>query len=175
LVRTTTEQKLIILGVPADRVGELVSALEAADLPVSPSVFRRSAMACTGIEFCKLAIVETKQRARDLYAELDRRLPGFDTPISISVNGCPNSCARFQIADIGLKGSIVAGGEGFQVHLGGSLGTDPAFGRKLRGLKVGADGLADYVERLLRNYLADRAYGEQFATWARRADDRLLG
>jgi sulfite reductase (ferredoxin) len=91
------------------------------------------------------------------------------------VNGCPNSCARFQIADIGLKGSIVAGGEGFQVHLGGSLGTDPAFGRKLRGLKVGADGLADYVERLLRNYLADRAYGEQFATWARRADDRLLG
>jgi sulfite reductase (ferredoxin) len=175
LVRTTAEQKLLILDVPADRVAELVSALAAEDLPVSPSVFRRSAMACTGIEFCKLAIVETKQRARDLYAELDRRLPGFDTPISINVNGCPNSCARFQIADIGLKGSIVAGGEGFQVHLGGSLGNDPAFGRKLRGLKVSADGLADYVERLLRNYLADRAYGEHFATWVRRADDRLLG
>jgi sulfite reductase (ferredoxin) len=118
--------------------------------------------------------VETKQRAIDLYAELDRRLPGFDTPISININGCPNSCARFQIADIGLKGSLVEGGEGFQVHLGGSLGTDPAFGRKLRGLKVTADGLADYVERILRNYLADRTDGEQFAAWARRADDGLL-
>ena len=66
------------------------------------------------------------------------------------------------------------GGEGFQVHLGGSLGNEPAFGRKLRGLKVTADGLADYVERILRNYLADRAEGEQFATWARRADTGLL-
>jgi sulfite reductase (ferredoxin) len=173
-IRTTSEQKLLVLDVPQHRVDELVSALEAEDLAVRPSVFRRSAMACTGIEFCKLAIVETKQRARALYTELDRRLPGFNTPISISVNGCPNSCARFQVADIGLKGSITDGGEGFQVHLGGSLGTDPAFGRKLRGLKVTADGLADYVERLLRNYLADRIDGEQFAAWVRRADAGLL-
>jgi sulfite reductase (ferredoxin) len=173
-VRTTTEQKLLILDVPEDRVAELVAELEACDLQPSPSVFRRGTMACTGIEFCKLAIVETKQRARDLYAELDRRLPGFETPISINVNGCPNSCARFQLADIGLKGSIVDGDEGFQVHLGGSLGTDPSFGRKLRGLKVSADGLPDYVERLLRNYLADRSDGEQFASWVRRADEGLL-
>ena len=116
-------------------------------------------MACTGIEFCKLAIVETKGRARELYTELERRLPDFDTPITINVNGCPNSCARFQLADIGLKGSIVDGTEGFQVHLGGSLGTDPSFGRKLRGLKVTADGLTDYVERLLRSYQADRTDG----------------
>jgi sulfite reductase (ferredoxin) len=174
LVRTTTTQKLLILDVPGDRTAELAEELAARDLQVQPSVFRRGTMACTGIEFCKLAIVETKQRAIDLYAELDRRLPGFDTPISINVNGCPNSCARFQIADIGLKGSLVDGGEGFQVHLGGSLGNDPAFGRKLRGLKVTADGLADYVERLLRNYLADRADGEHFAAWARRADEGLL-
>jgi sulfite reductase (ferredoxin) len=173
-VRTTAQQKLLILDVPENRVGELSDELATRDLLVAPSAFRRGTMACTGIEFCKLAIVETKQRAADLYAELERRLPGFDTPISINVNGCPNSCARFQVADIGLKGSTVDGGEGFQVHLGGSLGTDPAFGRKLRGLKVGAEGLADYVERVLRNYLADRSDGEQFATWARRADDRLL-
>ena len=173
-VRTTAQQKLLILDVPEDRVTELADELAARDLLVAPSAFRRGTMACTGIEFCKLAIVETKQRAADLHGELERRLPGFDTPISINVNGCPNSCARFQVADIGLKGSIVDGGEGFQVHLGGSLGTDPAFGRKLRGLKVGADGLTDYVERVLRNYLADRADGEQFATWARRADERLL-
>ncbi len=173
-VRLTAQQKLLILDVPEGNVSELSAELAARDLLVAPSAFRRGTMACTGIEFCKLAIVETKQRAADLHAELERRLPGFDTPISINVNGCPNSCARFQVADIGLKGSITDGGEGFQVHLGGSLGTDPGFGRKLRGLKVTADGLPGYVERVLRNYLADRADGEQFAAWARRAGERLL-
>jgi len=173
-VRTTTQQKLLILDVPQENVAELADELACRDLAVSPSAFRRGTMACTGIEFCKLAIVETKQRAQDLYAELERRLPGFDAPITINVNGCPNSCARFQVADIGLKGSIVDGGEGFQVHLGGSLGADAAFGRKLRGLKVTADGLPGYVERVLRNYLAGRADGEQFAAWARRADENLL-
>jgi len=173
-IRTTTEQKLLILDVPGDRVEELAAELEALDLQPRPSAFRRGTMACTGIEFCKLAIVETKQRAQDLHAELDRRLPGFDTPITINVNGCPNSCARFQLADIGLKGSIVDGDEGFQVHLGGSLGADPSFGRKLRGLKVTADGLPDYVERVLRNYLAGREDEEPFARWVRRADEGLL-
>ncbi len=173
-VRTTIEQKLLIIDVPEQNLAELVAELECIDLPARPSQFRRATMACTGIEFCKLAIVETKQRARDLYTELDKRLPDFDTPISINVNGCPNSCARFQLADVGLKGSIVDGEEGFQVHLGGSLGADPAFGRKIRGLKVTADALPDYVERLLRSYLKDRADGEQFATWVRRADQDLL-
>jgi len=174
LVRTTSQQKLIILDVPEERAGELTGELAARDLQVNPSAFRRGTMACTGIEFCKLAIVETKQRAADLYAELERRLPGFDTPVTINVNGCPNSCARFQVADIGFKGSIVGGEEGFQVHLGGALGIDAGFGRKLRGLKVTSDGMTDYVERVLRNYLADRADGEQFAAWARRADESLL-
>jgi sulfite reductase (ferredoxin) len=173
-IRTTTEQKLLVLDVPEENLADLLSALDDLDLQAKPSVFRRGTMACTGIEFCKLAIVETKGRARDLYTELGRRLPDFDTPITINVNGCPNSCARFQLADIGLKGSIVDGTEGFQVHLGGSLGADPSFGRKLRGLKVTADALPDYVERVLRNYQADRADGEQFAIWVRRADEGLL-
>jgi sulfite reductase (ferredoxin) len=173
-IRTTIEQKLLITDVPERNIEPLVAELDALDLPARPSPFRRATMACTGIEFCKLAIVETKQRARDLYTELGRRLPDFDTEVSINVNGCPNSCARFQLADIGLKGSLVDGVEGFQVHLGGSLGADPAFGRKIRGLKVTADALPDYVERLLRGYLADRADGEQFASWVRRADESLL-
>ncbi len=173
-IRTTIEQKLLITDVPQENLAELTAELEAIDLPARPSPFRRATMACTGIEFCKLAIVETKQRARDLYTELDKRLPDFDTPVSINVNGCPNSCARFQLADIGLKGSIVDGQEGFQVHLGGSLGADPGFGRKIRGLKVTADDLPDFVERLLRAYLSDRAAGEQFAAWVRRADESLL-
>jgi sulfite reductase (ferredoxin) len=173
-VAMTIEQKVVIRDVADDNVDALVAELESRDLRVRPDVFRRGMMACTGIEFCKLAIVETKVRAVDLYEELARRLPEFDTPVTINLNGCPNSCARFQLADIGLKGSIVDGQEGFQVHLGGSLGDDPAFGRKLRGLKVTSAGLTDYVERILRNYRDDRAEGESFATWVRRADEALL-
>ena len=82
-------------------------------------------MACTGLEFCKLAIVETKARASDLIDELERRMPDFDEPIGINVNGCPNACARFQVADIGLKGMLIGGEDGFQVHLGGSMGRRP--------------------------------------------------
>jgi sulfite reductase (ferredoxin) len=173
-VRTTAQQGLVVLDVPDEHVEALVAALEVEDLRVTPSVFRRGTMACTGIEFCKLAIVETKQRAQDIYTALEDRLPDFDEPVTINVNGCPNSCARFQTADIGLKGSIVDGEEGFQVHLGGRLGEDAGFGRKSRGLKVTGEGAVDYLERLLRSYLADRADGERFAVWARRADEALL-
>jgi sulfite reductase (ferredoxin) len=182
-VRTTTEQKMVILDVPESSVEPLTAELSALGLPVAPSVFRRHMMACTGIEFCKLAIVETKARAMNLIDELERRLPGFDTPVTINVNGCPNSCARIQVADIGLKGSLVtdASGqqvEGFQIHLGGTLtGGDAAgsgFGRKVRGLKATAEELPDYVERVLRRYDAARADGETFAAWTLRATDEEL-
>ncbi len=182
-VRTTTEQKMVILDVPGDRTGELVAELEAAGLPAKPSTFRRHTMACTGIEFCKLAIVETKARAADLISELERRLPDFDAPVTINVNGCPNSCARIQTADIGLKGSLVTGPdgrqvEGFQVHLGGSLnggdGTGSGFGRKVRGLKATAEELPDYVERVLRRFDGAREPGESFAAWTTRASDEEL-
>ena len=174
LVSTTAQQGLVLLGVPDAAVEELVDELESDDLRVRPSRFRRGVLACTGLEFCKLAIVETKARSVDLYTELEKRLPDFDEPLTINVNGCPNSCARFQTGDIGLKGSIVDGVEGFQVHLGGRLGEDAGFGRKARGLKVTADDAADYVERLLRSYLEHRAPKENFAVWSRRADEALL-
>jgi sulfite reductase (ferredoxin) len=144
------------------------------DMQTSPSAFRRGMMACTGLEFCKLAIVETKARSHGLYAELERRLPDFDEAITINLNGCPNSCARFQVADIGLKGMVIGDEEGYQVHLGGAIGLDAGFGRKLRGLKVSASGLPDYIERVLRNYLDDRQPDERFATWVRRADESLV-
>ena len=182
-VRTTTEQKMVILDVPGERTAALAAELETAGLPAAPSTFRRHTMACTGIEFCKLAIVETKGRASDLIAELERRLPDFTEPVTINVNGCPNSCARIQTADIGLKGTLVTlpGGEqveGFQVHLGGSLdggdGETSGFGRKIRGLKTTADQLPDYVERVLRRFEADRMQGETFAAWAARAKEEDL-
>ena len=177
-VRTTTEQKMVILDVPGEQTAALASELTAAGLPVTPSVFRRQTMACTGIEFCKLAIVETKHRAADLISELERRLPDFTEPVTINVNGCPNSCARIQTADIGLKGMVVTlpdgtQTEGYQIHLGGSLnggdGTDSGFGRKVRGLKTTAADLPDYVERVLRRFDSGRQPGESFATWAARA------
>ncbi|MCV2489399.1 nitrite/sulfite reductase [Geodermatophilus sp. YIM 151500] len=178
-IRTTAQQKLVILDVPDERVEDLVAALGEHDLQVRPSAFRRGTMACTGLEFCKLAIVETKGHAQDLYAELEKRLPDFDEPISINVNGCPNSCARFQTADIGFKGSMVrdeAGEmvEGFQVHLGGHLGVEAAFGRKFRGHKVTKAETADYCERVLRGYLERREPDERFAAYVARADESWL-
>ena len=141
-------------------------------LQAEPSPWRRSTMACTGIEFCKLAIVETKERAIRLVEELEKRLADVhpDVPISIHLNGCPNACARTQVADIGLKGMIVTDAdgnqvEGFQVHLGGGLGLDAGFGRKLRGLKVTSAELGDYVDRLVRRFVDQREPGERFAQW----------
>ncbi|EDY46806.1 nitrite/sulfite reductase [Streptomyces sp. SPB074] len=178
-LRTTVEQKMLVLDVPKNRVDSLVAGLEALDFQVTPSPFRRGTMACTGIEFCKLAIVETKARGAALIDELERRLPEFDEPLTIHVNGCPNACARIQVADIGLKGQLVLDDEGrqvegFQVHLGGALGLEAGFGRKVRGLKVTAEELPDYVERVLRRYLADREEGERFAAWAGRAPQEAL-
>lgn len=182
-VRLTPYQKLVVLDVAESEVDGLVTELDSLGLQAKPSPWRRSTMACTGLEFCKLAIVETKARAGDLVAELEERLADvqakLDTPISIHLNGCPNSCARVQVADIGLKGQIVtdANGrqvEGFQVHLGGGLGLDSGFGRKLRGHKVASAELGDYVERLARGYAEQREPGERFAQWVTRADEESL-
>ncbi|MFF1843190.1 nitrite/sulfite reductase [Streptomyces sp. NPDC058217] len=178
-LRTTVEQKMLILDVERDQVDSLVAGLEALEFQVKPSPFRRGTMACTGIEFCKLAIVETKARGASLIDELERRLPDFDEPLTINVNGCPNACARIQTADIGLKGQLVldADGnqvEGFQVHLGGALGLEAGFGRKVRGLKVTSAELPDYVERVLGRFQKEREDGERFATWAARASAESL-
>ncbi|MEU6143951.1 nitrite/sulfite reductase [Streptomyces sp. NPDC047081] len=178
-VRTTVEQKMIVLDVEEAQVEPLVEALEALDLTAKPSPFRRGTMACTGIEYCKLAIVETKARGSQLIDELERRIPEFDEPITINLNGCPNACARIQVADIGLKGQLVLNDkgeqvEGYQVHLGGALGLEAGFGRKVRGLKVTSEELPDYVERVLKRFQAEREEGERFAAWASRASEEAL-
>ncbi|HET9860013.1 MAG TPA: nitrite/sulfite reductase [Nocardioidaceae bacterium] len=178
-VRLTAYQKLVVLGVDHAQVEGLVAALERIGLSARPSNWRRSTMACTGIEFCKLAIVDTKQRATDLIDELERRFPDLDTPITVNVNGCPNACARTQVADIGLKGQLVLDEdgnqvEGFQVHLGGGIGLTAALGKKLRAHKVTSAGLDDYVTNVVTAYLAGRTEGESFAAWVARADEELL-
>ncbi len=176
--RLTPYQKIVLAGVDPEVVDDLLPRLDAIGLSARPSQWRRNTMACTGIEFCKLAIVDTKERARDLVAELERRFPDLDVPITVNVNGCPNACARTQVADIGLKGQLVMDGdrqvEGFQVHLGGATGLQANFGRKLRAHKVTSAGLDDYVTAVVSSFLADRADDESFATWVMRADEEQL-
>ena len=181
-VRFTPYQKLIVLDVPDDKLDDVVSALEALGLPSRPSHWRRNLMACTGIEYCKLSFAETRVRAQGLVPDLEKRLEDInaqlDVPVTVNINGCPNSCARIQVADIGFKGQMVDDGdgpvEGFQVHLGGSLGLDSGFGRKLRQHKVLSHELGDYIERVVRNFVKQRGEGERFATWAIRADEADL-
>ncbi|MRX43657.1 nitrite/sulfite reductase [Agromyces sp. Q22] len=185
-LRTTPHQKVVILDIPEDRVESLVAGLDELGLQARPSLIRRGTIACTGIEFCKLAIVETKAFATAAVLELEERLDAFDLPhpISLHVNGCPNSCARIQTADIGLKGQLVTiDGEqvpGYQVHLGGGLASqdrdEAGLGRTVRGLKVTADGIADYVSRVVTRFIDERDAGadETFAQWAHRADEEAL-
>ncbi len=177
--RLTAYQKLVVIGVDGKHVDAFTADLEGIGLTATPSNWRRNTMACTGIEYCKLAIVDTKDRARALITELEQRFPGLDVPITVNVNGCPNACARTQVADIGLKGQLVmdADGnqvEGFQVHLGGALGLGANFGRKLRAHKVTSAGLDDFVTNVVRAFLGEREPGESFATWVVRADEDVL-
>lgn len=137
-IRFTPYQKLVILDIPDALLDDLIAGLDALGLQSRPSHWRRNLMACSGIEFCKLSFAETRVRAQHLVPELERRLEDInsqlDVPITVNINGCPNSCARIQIADIGFKGQMIDDGhggsvEGFQVHLGGHLGLDAGFGR----------------------------------------------
>ena len=181
-IRFTPHQKLIVLDVPDNRVEELVAGLAELGLQATPSQWRRNLMACSGIEFCKLSFTQTRVRAQSLVPDLEKRLADLnaelDVPVTVHLNGCPNSCARIQVADIGFKGQIIDEGdgpiEGFQVHLGGSLGLDSSFGRKLRQHKVTSAELGDYIERVVRNFTAQREPGERFAQWAIRADEESL-
>ncbi|MGH2699815.1 MAG: nitrite/sulfite reductase [Actinomycetota bacterium] len=190
-VRTTTQQKMVILDVSEERVADLMDELAAINLPVDASSWRRGTMACTGIEFCKLAIVETKGRAAELYRFLEERMPDFDEELRINVNGCPNSCARYQTADIGLMGCQVSerahGTDGaghpievrrkveaFLVHLGGHLGAERSFGRKVRGVKVLGNELGPYVETIVGRYRRARCDHDSFASFVNRLSDAEL-
>src|SRR3954453_17679907 len=177
-VRLTAQQGIVVLDVPPTLEAAVVDELALIGFTVRPSAFQRGTIACTGIEFCKLALIETKGRAEAIRLGREKRLPDFDTPITINVNGCPNSCARFQVADIGFKGMVQKTADGdveaFQVHLGGQMGSEAEFGRKFRGLKVTAEEAPVYIERVLRGYLERRNGGEAFASYVSRADEAWL-
>jgi len=175
-LRFTPFKEVLLLGITPEDVEKLQADLEEMGLYSKPSEFRRGLLSCTGLEYCKLAHVTTKSRAIELADELEERFGDLDSPITISLNGCPNACARHQVSDIGLKGQMVANDagekvEGFQVHLGGTVGEGANFGRKLRGHKVLSTELTDYVTRVVQHYVDKREDGETFRQWVARADE----
>jgi sulfite reductase (ferredoxin) len=176
-LRTTVSQNLLFLDIPNHRTAELARELERIGLLVEVSPFRRSAVACTGAEFCKLAITETKAFTRELMDRLDERFPQFDQQLRLAATGCPNGCAHHWIADIGLEGrKIKHKGEladAYSFCLGGALGEHASFARPV-GYRCAAPQVPDAMERLLRHYLASRHPGENLRAWFSRHSDSYL-
>jgi sulfite reductase (ferredoxin) len=176
-LRTTNTQNLVIVNVPQARVNEVVHGLEAAGLHVAASAFWRGAVACTGTEFCKLAITETKSFTRWLVAELEDRLPAFDQQLKLNVTGCPNSCGQHRIADIGLEGKKIkvngAMQDAYYFCLGGAVGEHAGFGRPA-GYRCPAAEVPEAIERLLRSYLLTRYRGENLREFFARHEDHEL-
>ena len=161
-LRTTVSQNLIFIDIPNSKAVELVHELGLLGLHVEGSMFWRGAIACTGTEFCKLAISETKAFTRWLVDELEERLPGFDQQLKLNVTGCPNSCGQHWVADIGIEGKKIKHNgqltDAFYFCLGGAVGLNAAIARPV-GFRCPAPLVPDAIERLLRHYLADRQPG----------------
>jgi sulfite reductase (ferredoxin) len=176
-LRLSAMQNLLILNVPATKVPGFINASRAAGLPLDGSAFQRGTVSCTGSEFCKLAITETKRFSIRLAQELEERLPGFNADLKLHVTGCPNSCGQHWIADVGLQGVLMTRDgeqvEGYDVFVGGALGTSAKVARRL-GVRVAADQAANALERLFRLFSRERAVNEPFSGWIDRTPQALL-
>jgi ferredoxin-nitrite reductase len=179
-LRLATDQNLILTGVPAGRLEALLAEPLLATHSPTPGAFERGVVACTGNEFCRFAIVETKARAATWARELDRRLgpdAAGDGIIRMHFSGCPASCAQPQIADIGFRGETAHRDdqilEAVDIGLGGSLGTDAAFVDWVEGAKP-VDEVPEALAGLLTRYRAERRHGEAFHQWARRLPNAEL-
>jgi sulfite reductase (ferredoxin) len=176
-LRITNMQNLVVVNVPKYEVDLLAGELEQAGLPLAASPFWRGAVACTGTEFCKLAITETKAFTRWLVEQLEERLPSFNEHLKIDVTGCPNSCGQHWIADIGLEGKrIKVDGQMVDAYyfcLGGAVGSHQAFARPV-GYRCLATETPEAIQRLLYAYLDDREEGETFRSFCTRKSDEDL-
>jgi sulfite reductase (ferredoxin) len=178
-LRTTNMQNLLIVNVPQNSASALARELDTIGLRVEASPFWRGAVACSGTEFCKLAITETKGFTRWLVEELDERLPGFDQQLKLHVTGCPNSCGQHWIADVGIEGKkLKVNGEMLDAYyfcLGGAAGQAQAIARPV-GYRCLASEVPDAIERLLSRYQERRLSGENLRQFfARHSDGELRG
>ncbi len=160
----SNKQNLIFLNIPNDSVSAMIRELDAAGLPPHAPLWRTNLISCTGTQFCNLAIVETKERAKRILAHLEAHV-AIDTPIMVSVTGCPNSCSQYQIADIGLMGVVCnfrgqRGTEAYQIVLGGGLGGDAGFA-KVALKKVPADYVHKSIQQIVEAYKANRLDEEE--------------
>ncbi|MGA3127159.1 MAG: nitrite reductase [Candidatus Korobacteraceae bacterium] len=176
-VRTTAMQNLLIVNVREQNITALRLELEGLGLPVEASPFWRGTVACTGTEFCKLAITETKSFARWVVEELEGRVPGFDQQLKLSITGCPNSCGQHWIADLGLEGKkIKVNGEfadAYYFCVGGSVGRVQALARPV-GYRCLASEVPESIARLLARYTELRTSGEDLQQFfARKSNDEL--
>jgi sulfite reductase (ferredoxin) len=178
-LRTTMMQNLLIANVPATDAQAVADALTLAGLPVRASAFARGTVACTGSEYCKLALTETKGFARWLTTELEERVPGFDQQIKVHITGCPNSCGQHWIADIGVEGKkIKVDGkmvDAYYFCVGGALGQFASIARPV-GYRCAATDVPDAIERLLQAFQRERASDENLRQFfARHSTDALRG
>ena len=178
-IRTTVMQNFVIPHVPKANLDTVLAGLKAIGLTVEANNFWRGAVACTGTEFCKLAITETKGFARWLVEELEGRIPGFDQPIKLHVTGCPNSCGQHWIADVGLEGKKIKHDgkleDAWSFALGGALGEHAGVARVVNYRCLSSD-VPDALERLLRNYLGTRDAEQNLRSWfANKSNDELRG
>jgi len=176
-LRTTTQQNLLFIDIPNNKTAELIRELNLIGLQVDGSAFWRGAIACTGTEFCKLAITETKGFTRWIVDELEERLPGFDQQLKLNVTGCPNSCGQHWVADIGIEGKKIKHEgkltDAYYFCLGGAVGKHAAVARPV-GYRCPAPLVPEAIERLLRQYLAARVPNENLRAWfSRHTDDEL--
>jgi sulfite reductase (ferredoxin) len=176
-LRTTNMQNLLIVNVPRGSVDALARELDTAGLRVAASSFWRGAIACTGTEFCKIAITETKSFTRWLVEELEERIPSFDQQLKLHVTGCPNSCGQHWISDIGLEGKKIKQGDemvdAYYFCLGGAVGEHQRIARPV-GYRCAATDVPDAIERLLRSYNANRFEHENLRVYFARFSDEEL-
>ena len=176
-LRTTVSQNLLFIDIPNHKTPELINELGKINLRVEGSSFWRGAIACTGTEFCKLAITETKGFTRWIVDELEERLPGFDQQLKLNVTGCPNGCGQHWVADIGIEGKKIKHEgkltDAYYFCLGGAVGQHAAVARTV-GYRCPAPLVPDAIERLLRRYLAGRTPNENLRAWFSRHSDEEL-
>ena len=176
-LRATIGQNIVLVNIPNEKTREVVEKITALGIQVEPTVFYRGAVACTGTEYCKLAISETKGFAKWLVSEMEDRLPEFDQQLRLHVTGCTNSCGQSWIADLGLEGKKIKKDgkmvDAFYFCVGGAVGEHAGIARQI-GYRAAAEDCPEAIERLLRGYLATRTDGENLRAYFRRTSDEDL-